>query len=137
MLSIQLQLHTYIQTQVRQPIDQWRAEGLGCPGPTRFLDAHQLKKQISPRLFLLFPQNYLPKILTTFFSNFSQFLLFLSEHLSGCPPYPGCPGPFFTFHAFTLTFSTFTYAFFQKTPSLDGPPSGCPGLSHPPLHATG
>jgi len=20
---------------------QWRAEGLGCPGPTRFLDAHK------------------------------------------------------------------------------------------------
>src|SRR6218665_554300 len=37
------------------------------------------------------------------------------------PPYPGCPGPFFTFYAFTLTFSTFTYAFFRKTPSFYAP----------------
>src|SRR6218665_1201125 len=36
---------------------QWRAEGLGCPGPTRFLDAHKLKK------FLLI---HLNKFLTTF-----------------------------------------------------------------------
>src|SRR6218665_2212002 len=38
---------------------QWRAEGLGCPGPTRFLDAHKLKKMsLSIRL---------QKFLTTFF----------------------------------------------------------------------
>ena len=120
--------------------DQWRAEGVGCPGPTRFLDAHQLKEiflrtnscrkflttffvisQILPRFFLLFPQITSIKFWRLFFSHFSRFLLFLSEHLSGCPPYSGSPGPFFTFYAFTLTFSTFTYAFFQKTPSLDAP----------------
>src|SRR6218665_2324184 len=26
---------------------QWRAEGLGCLGPTRFLDTHKLKKNSS------------------------------------------------------------------------------------------
>src|SRR6218665_435895 len=95
----------------RQTVNQWRAEGLGCPGPTRFLDAHQLKK-----IFIRF----------NFFSHFSQFLLFLSEHLSGCPLY-----------AFTLTFSTFTYAFSQKTPSLDAPRLDARGwrTPTPPLHA--
>ena len=65
---------------------QWRAESLGCPGPTRFLDAHQLKKYFFVpihvknvwRPFLVISQNF-TKISTFSFS-------FLSEHLSGCRP---------------------------------------------------
>src|SRR6218665_4023596 len=77
--------------------------------------------------------------LFSFFSHFSQFLLFLSEHLSGCPPYPGCPGPFFTCYAFTLTFSTFTYAFFRKLRRWMLPgwmPGAIAFPAPPPLHAT-
>ena len=122
---------------------QWRAEGLGCPGPTRFLDAHQLKKYFSvpihvknlwrpyfsnfPKFyqdFFVISANYLP--ISTF------YLSFLSEHLSGCP------GPFFTFYAFNLTFSTFTCAFFQQNSVVGCPLAGCRGrhIPAPPLHAT-
>jgi len=40
---------------------QWRAEGFGCPGPTRFLDVHPPTK----KLFLR--SNSCQKFLTTFF----------------------------------------------------------------------
>jgi len=43
------------------------AEGLGCPGPTRLLDAHKSK--------IFFVSIHLPKFLTTFFSRFSKFYL--------------------------------------------------------------
>src|SRR6218665_2212871 len=56
------------------------------------------------------------------------------------PPYPVCPGPFFTFYAFTPTFSTFTYAFFinlrRWMPSGWMPGAVAPPPPHPPLHAT-
>src|SRR6218665_3258036 len=95
----------------------------GCP-PTK-------------KIFL--PTNSCRKFLTSFFySHFSQFLLFLSQHLSGCPPYPGCPGSFVTFYAFTLTFRHLPMHFFRKLHRWM-PPGGCSGPSHPPhppLHAT-
>src|SRR6218665_1912654 len=84
----------------------------------RFLDAHQLKK-ISPYPFMSKISDDL-----FYFSHFSQFLPFLSLFFLNIfpdAPLSWMPEPFFTFYAFTLTFSTFTYAFFQKTPSLDAP----------------
>src|SRR6218665_2734616 len=92
--------------------------------------------KISDDLFWSFPK-MLPQItfrkfLTTFFSHFSQFLLFL--YLFFLNIFPDAPLswiPFFTFYAFTLTFSTFTCAFFQKTPSLDAPPLDARGRRTP------
>lgn len=56
----------------QNPPTQWRAEGLGCPWPTRFLQCSQIK------IFCFF--NHLPK-------------LFILEEIFGMPPlpYPGCP----------------------------------------------
>ena len=64
----------------RSTLSQWRAEGLGCPGPTRFFGCPPTKK-----LFLR--TNSCRKFLTTFFSHFpklyqdfSEFLEKQSEH---------------------------------------------------------
>src|SRR6218665_2100745 len=87
---------------------QWRAEGFGCPGSTRFLDAHQKKylRTKSCRKFLttffshfpkfynftkIFPvtsANYLPKILTTFFYIVisPNFYFFFRKIFPDAPP---------------------------------------------------
>src|SRR6218665_1843129 len=39
------------------PGTQWCAEGLGCPGPTRFLDAPQIKKFCSDNICTLVSTN--------------------------------------------------------------------------------
>src|SRR6218665_3535493 len=136
---------------------QWRAEGLVCPGPTRSLDAHQLKKfspyqfmsKISDDHFLVISQNftkifpvifanYLPKILTTFLVISPNFRFFFLNIFPDAPFILDAQGRSHFLHMYTLTFSTFTYAFFLKTPPLDTP-SVMPGPSHPPhppLHAT-
>ena len=60
---------------------------------------------------------------STFFSNFSEFLL-VSKYLSGCPLYPGGPGPSSSFSSLFMRLPLFfdiLYTHFLKTPSLDGP----------------
>lgn len=67
------ELHTlHLKCANQNPPTQWRAEGLGCPWPTRFLQCSQIK------IFCFF--NHLPK-------------LFILEEIFGMPPlpYPGCP----------------------------------------------
>jgi len=73
-----------------------------------------------PKFYQDFSYYYLPKILTTIFlvisANFYFFFLFLSEHLSGCPPYPGCPGPFFTFlRIYTYFFDIYLCIFSENS----------------------
>ena len=86
------------------------------------------------KIFPVISANYLPrKFWRPFFQSFLPMSTFSFWTSFRMPHYPGCPGPFFTFYAFTLTFSTFTYAFFQKTLSLDAPRLDAPGPSHPPV----
>src|SRR6218665_3051603 len=90
-------------------------EVFGCP-PTKkiFLHTNSCRK-ILPRFFLLFPQ------ITShensddlFFSHFSQCLLFLSEHLSGCPIILDARGRSSLFTHLPLLFRHLPMHFFRK-----------------------
>src|SRR6218665_2520802 len=123
-------------------------KGFGCPATKKiFFRSNSCQEFLLTTFYLVISQNftqiflvisasYLSKILTTFFSRFSQFLLFLSLffltsfRMPTLSCMPGAVLHFFTFYAFTLTFSTFAYAFFQKNPSLDAP-AWMPGMAAP------
>src|SRR6218665_444474 len=83
--------------------------------------------KISDDLFLdisqNFPANYLPKILTTVFRHFSQFLLFLSLFfLNIFPDAPLSWMPVAVLHflrIYPYFFGIYLCIFFLKTPSLD------------------
>src|SRR6218665_1267692 len=118
---------------------QWRAEGFGCP-PTKYIYIYIFFSHF-PKFYQDFScyfRKLPPENSDDLFSHFSQFPLFLSEHLSGCPLYPGCPGPFSLFtHVYPYFFDIYL-CIFLKTPSLYTP-WVMPGPSHPPhppLHAT-
>src|SRR6218665_2549460 len=131
--------------EIDYPPEQWHAEGLGCPGPTRFW------MTTSPKKFYI--QIHLRKFLTTFFSHLSKFFqnlhTFLSSHLpkilttfflvvftiflDNAPPYPGCPGHelFFSYFLCIYPYSvTFTYTFSEN--SLVGFSLWMPGTVAPP-----
>ena len=83
----------------RSSANQWRAEALGCPGPTRFLDA----------LKLFFLQNIsirLSKFLTTVITFHANLVL-------------GCPSPILLHNAsvttFCYSFISHLSTFFMKT----------------------
>src|SRR6218665_2723285 len=89
---------------------QWRAEAVGCPGPTRFLDA----------LENIFYSSR--KIYDDLFYQLTNFRTIRS--LDAPSRAASCLG---------------NYIFFTKTGPLDAPQGGCLGPSHrphPPLHAT-
>src|SRR6218665_67177 len=96
--------------------------------------------KISDDLFWSFPKILLKitsrKFLTTFFQSFlpisTSSLSFPSEHLSRCPPYPGCRSSLFTH--LPLLFPHLPVHFFRKLRRWM-PPAACSGPSHPP-HAT-
>src|SRR6218665_729435 len=100
---------------------QWRAEAVGCPGPTRFLGALE----------------------NIFYSSrkISDDLFFISCQISGqlVPLMP----PAVLHHAPVTTFFSSFFAiclhFLHKTGLLDTPQGGCPGRRtvRTPLHATG
>src|SRR6218665_532622 len=104
---------------------QWRAEAVGCPGPTRFLDALEnilySSRKISDDLFLVVHLN---------FSTFSHQLSNLTRIRSLDAPPP------VLHHAPVTTFLNFFLViylhFFKTTGPLDAPQSGCPGPSHRP-----
>src|SRR6218665_956473 len=103
---------------------QWRAEAVGCPVPTRILDAPEnifhSSRKISPKCF-------------TFSHQLSHFtkIGFLDAPLSA----ESCPVTTF----FSSFLSMYTYIFYKPWP-LGCPPGWMPGAvapSAPPLHATG
>ena len=113
---------------VQRVMDARANEFLGCPQVTNY-----------------FPiPIHLPKFLTTFFYSFLTIFTFNSKLLSGCPPLIlDAWGPEFYLSYFlcicpSLTFLTFTFTFFHRTPSLNAP-TWMPGAVAPlstPLHAT-
>jgi len=108
---------------------QWRAEGLGCPGQWGFWMPTNYKNGaisvpihvenfwrpflvISQNVINIFPvisANYLPKILTTFFSP-----------LSGCPLILDAGAGLHFLRIYPYFFHIYL-CIFQKTPSLDAP----------------
>src|SRR6218665_719584 len=109
---------------------QWRAEAVGCPGPTRFLDALEnifySSCKISDDLFLVFHLNV---------SLFRISCQISREFAPWMPPPVLHHAPVTTF--FTC-FWSFSYIF-KKTGPWDAHQGGFPGPSHrphPTLHAT-
>src|SRR6218665_313392 len=93
---------------------QWRAEAVGCPGPTRLLDTLEnifySSRKISDALFL-------------------SVVKFQDNSLPGCPSRAAsCPGN----DIFLFIFCHLPTFFFTKTGPLDAPQGGCPGPSHRP-----
>src|SRR6218665_3625136 len=109
---------------------QWRAEAVGCPGPTRFLDALEnilySSRKISDDLFLVVHRNVSP----------------FSHQLSNLTRIRSLDAP--VLHHAPVT--TFSYLFFGHSPTFvkENSPLGCPpgwmpgavAPSTPPLHAT-
>src|SRR6218665_1904185 len=103
---------------------QWRAEAVGCPGSTRFL------QWMPSKIFSIRPA----KFLTTFFLSVVKFQD-NSRSLDAPSRAASCPGnDIFLFIFCHLP----TFSFYKNWP-LGCPQGGCPGPSHrphPPLHAT-
>src|SRR6218665_2071801 len=92
---------------------QWRAEGLGCPGPIRFLDAPLIKKFPfrSQKIFLHPCQNNRPFLVvyTIFYSFLSIFLFLLNlTTFFGMPPvilHAQCHNLFISYFLIFLSFT--------------------------------
>ena len=106
---------------------QWRAEAIGCPGPTRFLDALEIilysSRKISDDLFLVVHLNF--SLFSHQLSNFTRIRSFYAPSTASR-------------HYFT-SFLVIYLHFLKKTGPVDAPQGGCPEPSHrphPPLHTT-
>ena len=101
---------------------QWRAEAVGCPGPTRFLDALEnilySSRKISDDLFLVVHQNF------SFFSH--QLSNFTRIRSLDAPSAASCPVT--TFFPFFLVIYLH---FFKETWLLVCPPGWMPGAVAP------
>src|SRR6218665_2469515 len=60
---------------------QWRAEAVGCPGPTRFLDALENIFYSSRKI-----SDHLLKSFIVIFHFFASVVKFHKNSLLGCPP---------------------------------------------------
>src|SRR6218665_3140064 len=97
---------------------QWRAEAVGCPVPTRFLDALEnifySSRKISDNLFLVVHQIFLSFIQILYF--FALAVKFYENSLLGCPPSAAsCPGK----DIFLFFFGQLPFTFLTKTGPLD------------------
>src|SRR6218665_800568 len=120
---------------------QWRAEAVGCPGPTRFLDApSKIFSTIGPGKYqtTFFSRSRknspirLPKFLTTFINNIVKF--YENSLLGSLNPPASCPGN----NIFLFFFLSYLHFFNENWP-LGCPPGWMPGAvapCAPPLHAT-
>src|SRR6218665_2227264 len=111
---------------------QWRAEAVGCPGPTRFLDALEnilySSRKISDDFFLVVYLNF--SLFSHQLSNFTRI------RSLDAPSAASCPGSDI-FTSFLVIYLHFVNL--KKTGPLEAPQGGCPGPSHrphTPLHAT-
>src|SRR6218665_47736 len=104
---------------------QWRAEAVGCPGPTRFLDALEnilySSRKISDDLFLVVHLDF--SLFSNQLSNFTRI-----RSLDAPPVLHHAPVTTF-FYFFFGHLPTF---FYKKTGLLDAPQGGFPGPSHRP-----
>jgi len=110
---------------------QWRAEAVGCPWLTWFLDTLEnilySSRKISYDLFSVVHLNF----------HFFRISCQISREFAPWipPSAASCPG-----NDFFTSFLVIYLHFCKKTGPLDAPQGGCPGPSHrphPPLHATG
>src|SRR6218665_1122587 len=103
-------------------VNQWRAEAVGCPGPTRFLDALEnilySSCKISDDLFLVVHLNF--SLFSHQLSNFTRIRS--SEAPLQCCIIALCPGN----DIFLLLFWSFTYIFLRKLAPWMPPQGGCP-----------
>src|SRR6218665_1118074 len=88
--------------------NQWRAEAVGCPGPTRFVDALDFFSNKSLKNIF-----YSSREISDDLSSFSHFLAsvfkFHENSLLRCTPAPVLHAPVTTFFSFLVM--TFTYFF--------------------------
>jgi len=116
---------------------QWRAEAVGCPVPTRFLDALEnifySSRKISDNLFLVVHQIFLSFIQILYF--FALAVKFYENSILGCPPVLHHAPVRTFFSSFLVIYLHFSY----ENCLLGCPPGRMPGAvapSAPPLHAT-
>ena len=110
-------------------LSQWRADAVGCPGPTRLLDALKL----FPKKFLKYISffSHMPKNFD-FQHQFSNFTNIFPLYAPQCCIIPGNDILLFIFQSFTCIF-------LKENWLLGCPPGWMPGAvgpSAPPLHAT-